>query len=153
MFPQKLDKGELRPCRKQAARVDLMKFYCLSDLHNEFGEFTDFANPDDYDAVLLAGDIDRRNLKINLNRLLTLIKTYGRKRPRYSRHYRQAVAFQKKFDQYLKPVHRSVVESYLELPNSHFLKRAFLLSSRRYLPTGLIRTLSFMVFFNKKVFV
>jgi len=35
-----------------------MKFYCLSDLHNEFGEFSDLADPDDYDAVLLAGDID-----------------------------------------------------------------------------------------------
>ena len=91
------------------------------------------------------------NLMVILNRFVTLIKTHGRKHPRYSRRYRQAVVFQKKFDQCLNPVHRSVVESYLELPNSHFLKRVFLLSSRRYLPTGLIRTLSFMVFFNKKV--
>jgi len=36
----------------------MTRFYCLSDLHNEFGEFTDFADPDDYDVVLLAGDID-----------------------------------------------------------------------------------------------
>jgi glycosyltransferase involved in cell wall biosynthesis len=86
--------------------------------------------------------------KVSANRLIAFIKTAGQNRPGYLGLYRQVIAFREKFDERLDPANRKVVERFIELPNTLFLKRAFVLLAQRYLPTGVMRSLPFMVFFN-----